>query len=87
MATSHIAVIDPNKEGVGYLAFDLEKPMEREMFDTLFDFHESSLDDFPEVEGIREFTDADSFTVLVADDLQVLTNEVLKRCSKPVLMA
>lgn len=86
MPVSHIAVIDPNKEGVGYLGFDLENPTDRQNFDTIFNFHEDSLDDWPEVNGIREFMDGD-FTILVSESMQVLTDEVAKRVIKPVRMA
>lgn len=79
MNVNHIAVIDPANEGVGYLRFDFDESMDKEMFDIMFDFHEDSLEDHPVVNGIIEFVDKDNFTVLVSDSFDILKDACAAR--------
>jgi len=87
MSTSYIAVIGPNNVGVGYLESNLDTPAEREMCEMLFDCEPDLIDSLPKVNGIRQFIDKDGFSILIADDMEVLTDEVRKRVKDPVLMA
>ena len=72
MPISHIAVLDPPNEGVGYLEFNLEDPIIKEYFSLLFNFESDSLEDIPEVNGIREFVDELGFTILVSTSFETL---------------
>lgn len=75
MPITHIAILDAKKEGVAYMAFNLDNAKQRNTFNDEFGFHEDALEDFPLIGEIREFINpVDDSRVLTSFNVRLLHN-------------